>query len=162
MGPARIYPSRKMHRSRVPSIAPGTFFVAQSWADGITNMAGFNLRQPHLCRGTGQVEEQRGPHLFGPGDRPAASDDSQEESSRMSRRKPVSSDLRRAVIRTDFVPKIRSAPKDLRRLRTTVFVAQEVGEGLGRGKDLFGALHGRPPSQAERVRARPRAAQART
>jgi hypothetical protein len=40
--------------------------------------------------------------------------------------------------------------------------AQEVGEGLGRGKDLFGALHGRPPSQAERVRARPRAAQART
>jgi hypothetical protein len=27
------------------SIAPGTFFVAQSWADCITNMAGFNLRQ---------------------------------------------------------------------------------------------------------------------
>jgi transposase InsO family protein len=34
-----------MHRSRAPSIAPGTFFVAQSWADCITNMAGFNLRQ---------------------------------------------------------------------------------------------------------------------
>jgi hypothetical protein len=34
-----------MHRSRAPSIAPGTFFVAQSWADCITNIAGFNLRQ---------------------------------------------------------------------------------------------------------------------
>jgi hypothetical protein len=30
-----------MRRSRVPSIVPGTFFVAQSWADRITNMAGF-------------------------------------------------------------------------------------------------------------------------
>src|ERR1700722_128776 len=46
MGPARIYPWRKMRRSRAPSIAPGTSFVAQSWADCITNMAGFNLRQP--------------------------------------------------------------------------------------------------------------------
>src|SRR6202035_92914 len=45
MGPARIYPWRKMRRSRAPSIAPGTFFVAQSWADCITNIAGFNLRQ---------------------------------------------------------------------------------------------------------------------
>src|ERR1700693_3763096 len=45
MGPARIYPWRKMHRSRAPSIAPGTFFVTQPWADCITNMAGFNLRQ---------------------------------------------------------------------------------------------------------------------
>jgi hypothetical protein len=34
-----------MHRSRAPSIAPGTFFVAQPWADCITNMSGFNLRQ---------------------------------------------------------------------------------------------------------------------
>ena len=34
-----------MRRSRAPSIAPGTFFVAQFWADCITNMAGFNLRQ---------------------------------------------------------------------------------------------------------------------
>jgi hypothetical protein len=34
-----------MRRFRAPSIAPGTFFVAQSWADCITNMAGFNLRQ---------------------------------------------------------------------------------------------------------------------
>src|ERR1700693_1300199 len=41
MGPARIYPWRKMRRSRAPSIAPGRFFVAQSWADCITNMAGF-------------------------------------------------------------------------------------------------------------------------
>jgi hypothetical protein len=45
MGPARIYPWRKMHRSRAPSIAPGTFFVAQPWADCITNMPGLNLRQ---------------------------------------------------------------------------------------------------------------------
>src|SRR6266404_3534241 len=43
MGPARIYPWRKMHRSRAPSIAPGIFFVAQSWADCITNMPGFNF-----------------------------------------------------------------------------------------------------------------------
>jgi hypothetical protein len=37
-----------MHRSRAPSIAPGTFFVAQPWADCITDMPGFNLRQAHL------------------------------------------------------------------------------------------------------------------
>src|SRR5258708_20605280 len=42
-GPARIYPWRKMRRSRAPSIAPGIFFVAQSWADCITNMPGFNF-----------------------------------------------------------------------------------------------------------------------
>jgi hypothetical protein len=36
-----------MHRSRAPSIAPGTFFVAQLRADCITNMPGFNLRQAH-------------------------------------------------------------------------------------------------------------------
>src|SRR3981081_1451053 len=48
MGPARIYPWRKMHRSRAPSIAPGTFFVAQPWADCITNMPGFNLRQAQV------------------------------------------------------------------------------------------------------------------
>ena len=34
-----------MPRSRAPSIAPGTFFVAQPWVDCITNMPGFNLRQ---------------------------------------------------------------------------------------------------------------------
>src|ERR1700730_10254822 len=45
MGPARIYHWRKTHRSRAPSIAPGTFFAAQSWADCITNMPRFNLRQ---------------------------------------------------------------------------------------------------------------------
>src|SRR6267378_7387627 len=50
MGPARIYPWRKMHRSRAPSIAPGTFFVAQPWADCITNMPGFNLRQAQVGR----------------------------------------------------------------------------------------------------------------
>src|SRR5260370_12396446 len=43
MGPARIYRWRKMRRSRAPSIAPGIFFVAQSWADCITNMPGFNF-----------------------------------------------------------------------------------------------------------------------
>jgi hypothetical protein len=37
-----------MHRSRAPSIAPGTFFVALSWADCITNMAGVNLRQAQV------------------------------------------------------------------------------------------------------------------
>jgi hypothetical protein len=50
MGPARIYPWRKMHRSRAPSIAPGTFFVAQPWADCITNMPGFNLRQAQAAQ----------------------------------------------------------------------------------------------------------------
>ncbi|SIO66941.1 hypothetical protein SAMN05443247_11552 [Bradyrhizobium erythrophlei] len=40
---ARIYPWRKMHRFHAPSIAPGAFFVAQSWADCTTNMPGFNL-----------------------------------------------------------------------------------------------------------------------
>jgi hypothetical protein len=39
---------RNMHWSRAPSIAPGTFFVAQPWADCITNMPGFNLRQAQL------------------------------------------------------------------------------------------------------------------
>ena len=38
-------PWRKMRRSRAPSIAPGTFFIVQYWADCITNIAGFNLRQ---------------------------------------------------------------------------------------------------------------------
>jgi hypothetical protein len=45
MARARIYPRRKMHRSRAPSIAPGTFFVVQSWAGYTTNMPGFDLRQ---------------------------------------------------------------------------------------------------------------------
>src|SRR3979411_179635 len=44
-GARRIYPWRRMHRSRAPSIAPGIFFVAQSWAGCITNMPGFSLRQ---------------------------------------------------------------------------------------------------------------------
>jgi hypothetical protein len=45
-------PGEKMRRSRAPSIAPGAFFVAQSWADCITNMAGFNLRQGQPFHGT--------------------------------------------------------------------------------------------------------------
>ena len=47
-GARRIYPWRRMPRSRAPSIAPGTFFVAQSWAGCITNMPGFNLRQAQV------------------------------------------------------------------------------------------------------------------
>src|SRR5258708_1258445 len=41
-----------MRRSRARSIAPGTFPVAQPWADCITDMPGFNLRQadPARCR----------------------------------------------------------------------------------------------------------------
>ena len=47
-----------MRRSRALSIALGTFFVAQSWEDCITNMAGFNLRQaqPRRQRATGNTE----------------------------------------------------------------------------------------------------------
>src|SRR5258705_6522676 len=37
-----------MHRYRAPSIAPGTFFVAQSWADFIINMFESNLRQAQV------------------------------------------------------------------------------------------------------------------
>jgi hypothetical protein len=50
-----------MHRSRAPSIAPGTFFVAQSWADCITNIAGFNLRQAQpTCDIRSQVAQKKG------------------------------------------------------------------------------------------------------
>ncbi len=42
-----------MHRYRAPSIAPGTFFVAQSWADFIINMSESNLRQAQVRRTTG-------------------------------------------------------------------------------------------------------------
>ena len=37
---------------KTTSIAPGTFFVAQSWAGCITNMPGFNLRQAHRITAT--------------------------------------------------------------------------------------------------------------
>ena len=55
-----------MHRSRAPSIAPGTFFVAQSWADFITDMPGFDLRQAqgrrvHGRRGLRPGESNRTP-----------------------------------------------------------------------------------------------------
>jgi hypothetical protein len=59
MAPARIYPWRKMRRSRAPSIAPGAFFVAQLWADCITNMAGFNLRQAHRLAGCHVLSDRR-------------------------------------------------------------------------------------------------------
>ena len=52
-----------MHRSRAPSIAPGTFFVAQSWAGCITNMPGFNLRQAQWSRSIGiPGRNPRNPH----------------------------------------------------------------------------------------------------
>jgi hypothetical protein len=72
MGPARIYPWRKMHRSRAPSIAPGTFFVAQPWADCITNMPGFNLRQAQV------LDYFRKLMAFLPPDAPAWDDASQQ------------------------------------------------------------------------------------
>jgi hypothetical protein len=51
-----------MHRSRAPSIAPDTFF-AQSWADSITDMPGFNLRQAQLPELTYRAAvEQFGQH----------------------------------------------------------------------------------------------------
>src|SRR5882762_1695129 len=37
---ARTHLSLEISRSRAPSITPGTFFVAQSWADSITDMPG--------------------------------------------------------------------------------------------------------------------------
>src|ERR1700682_4276089 len=59
MGPALIYPWRKMRRSRAPSTAPGTFFVTQSWADSITDMPGSNLRQAQGRNQPGwQIETQ--------------------------------------------------------------------------------------------------------
>jgi hypothetical protein len=39
-----------MHRSRAPSIALGTFFVAQFSVGYITNMSGFDLRQAHEAK----------------------------------------------------------------------------------------------------------------
>jgi hypothetical protein len=73
MGPARIYPWRKTHRCRVPSIAPGTFFVAQPWADCTTNMPGFNLRhaQPEAPVGHRQPRADQVPpekNLMDPND----------------------------------------------------------------------------------------------
>ena len=37
-------------------------------------------------------------------------------------------------------------------MRATVHVAEEVGKGLVRSEDVFGALQARPPTQAERLR----------
>jgi hypothetical protein len=47
-GPARIYPWRRMHRSRAPSIAPGTFFAVRFWVAYTTSMFGFDLRQAQV------------------------------------------------------------------------------------------------------------------
>src|SRR5260370_22578320 len=45
----RIYPWRRIRRSRAPS-RPGTFFAAQFSAGCTTNISGFDLRQAHLTR----------------------------------------------------------------------------------------------------------------
>src|SRR6266481_7957061 len=45
MAPARIYPWRRMRRSRVPSNGPGRSFVAPFSAGCTTNMSGFDFRQ---------------------------------------------------------------------------------------------------------------------
>jgi hypothetical protein len=50
----------KMHRSRGPSIGPDTFFVAQSWADSITDMPGFNLRQAQHSAATSAFRGRSG------------------------------------------------------------------------------------------------------
>ena len=44
----RIYPWRRIRRSRVPSTGPGTFFAAQFSAGCTTNIAGFDLRQAQV------------------------------------------------------------------------------------------------------------------
>src|SRR5260370_6785907 len=46
-----------MHRYRAPSIAPGTFFIAQSCADFIINMSESNLRQAQLLRDVNDKEK---------------------------------------------------------------------------------------------------------
>jgi transposase InsO family protein len=46
--PARIYPWRRMRRSRVPSNGPGRFFAAQFSAGCTTNMSGFDFRQAQV------------------------------------------------------------------------------------------------------------------
>jgi hypothetical protein len=38
---------------------PSAFFVAQSWADCITNMAGFNLRQARVANDPGRVKTRK-------------------------------------------------------------------------------------------------------
>src|ERR1700730_9550502 len=48
MAPARIYPWRRMRRSRVPSNGPGRFIGAQFSAGVNTNMSAFDFRQAHL------------------------------------------------------------------------------------------------------------------
>src|SRR4029077_14383034 len=47
MARARIYPWRRMRRSRAPSKGLGRFFAAQFSAGCTTNMSGFDFRQAH-------------------------------------------------------------------------------------------------------------------
>src|SRR5258708_2720479 len=44
----RIYPWRRIRRSRAPSSGPGTFFAAQFSAGCTTNISGFDLRQAQV------------------------------------------------------------------------------------------------------------------
>src|SRR5712675_2315377 len=46
----RIYPWRRIRRSRAPSSGPGTFFAAQFSAGCTTNISGFDLRQAQARR----------------------------------------------------------------------------------------------------------------
>ena len=59
MGPARIYPWRRMRRSRAPSSGLDKFFAAQFSAGYITNMFEFDLRQAHNVRDTKWDQLQR-------------------------------------------------------------------------------------------------------
>src|SRR5258707_9082311 len=51
----RIYPWRRIRRSRAPSSGPGTFFAAQFSAGCTTNISGFDLRQAHHIIVLGEV-----------------------------------------------------------------------------------------------------------
>src|SRR5260370_31260018 len=46
----RIYPWRRIRRSRAPSSGPGTFLAAQFLAGCTTNISGFDLRQAQHLR----------------------------------------------------------------------------------------------------------------
>src|SRR5258705_10024622 len=50
----RIYPWRRIRRSRAPSSGPGTFFAAQFSAGCTTNISGFDLRQAQGWRSNGR------------------------------------------------------------------------------------------------------------
>jgi hypothetical protein len=55
MGPARIYPWRKMRRFLAPSSGLDKSFAAQFSAGYITNMSGFDLRQAQRLHASGRA-----------------------------------------------------------------------------------------------------------